>query len=54
MKSILKLFFVFSACLFLIIAVVVSSDRALAEVMPDREAVESCCQIADRNHPGTV
>mgnify|MGYP001821823994 FL=1 len=54
MKSILKLFFVFSACLFLIIAVVMNSDRALADVLPDREPVESCCQIADRNHPGTV
>ena len=54
MKSILKLFFVFSASLFLIIAAVVNGDRAFADEMPDRGAVESCYQIAVRNHSGSV
>ena len=54
MKSILKLFFVFSVSLFLIIVAVVNGDRAFAEGMPDRGAAESCCQIPGSYHSGTA
>ena len=54
MKSILKLFLVFSVSLFLIIVVVVNGDRAFADGMPDRGAAESCCQIPGSYHSGTV
>jgi hypothetical protein len=53
MKSILKLFFVFSASLFLIIVVVVKSDRAMADEMPAWGSGEPCCQLSGTHrYPG--